>query len=103
MVCADEPLLGLVIFKQWEIDDPDPGEVNAGLDLHVSRHLQAQLAENLVDDFRLVSCKAEQIPIFCAAALDQFLCNWRHKLRDTRINSRAGYFRDCKSLGAESL
>src|SRR5439155_17888169 len=85
----------LVVLEQREVDDPDPGVIGAGLELHIARHLQAQLAENFMDDLGAVRREGEEVTYFRAGARYQFSCDRLDELCDTRVETGAcapGYY-----------
>jgi hypothetical protein len=103
MVRTRETLLFLVVLEQRKVDDPNPGEFGRRLELEIFRHLEAQLAENFVDDFRFVRGEGEEIAFLRAGALDELLRDGLKELRDAGVEAARGHLRDGQALGAEAL
>ena len=103
MVRADVALFLLVIFEQREVDDPDPGVFGRWRQLQIAGHLQAKLAEHLVDDLGLVRGEGEQIAFLGAGAFDQFRRDRCEELGDAGVEARGGDLRHGQALGAETL
>src|SRR2546423_5478928 len=98
MVRGDVTFVLVRPFKQREIDDPDPGEIGARFELHVARHLEAKLPEDLVDDLWHISGEGEEISFLRSGSLNQFLSDRLNEFCDTCVKSRCGDLRHRETL-----